>query len=186
MTDSAWGRWMLLFTLMDLGFVGYQSVVRPDRTARTRAAALYGTADRYEKAERFDDAVRVYESILEGCATAPTAPRAAWSLAQIQTRKRFRPDEARVTLRNLLEAYPQSDLAPQAASNLAFLESHADHEDEPLRRWLRASEANRAGNSSAATEILTSLLRDYPDAAIRPQAEKILAQLARNGSRIPQ
>ncbi|MBI5441687.1 MAG: outer membrane protein assembly factor BamD [Deltaproteobacteria bacterium] len=137
------------------------------------------SADSLFKQEKWEEAAGAYKTFTE---LHPTHPKAAYAqynrglaylkLAQKEDRDQTGTRNAAEAFQKLLNAYPASEFTEDARKRLAQArETLASHELHVARYYVRRKKYD------AAVERIQVLLRNYPDAAVVPEAWKLVAEL---------
>ncbi len=136
-------------------------------------------ADMAYQEEKFEEAAALYRSFEELHPTHPKVPYALFQrglsyleLSQPPERDQSQTRNAAEALQKLLYAYPKSAYADQARDRLVEVRLRlAQHEMHVARYYIRRKKLQ------AALGRLQGLVADYPDTALRAEAEELAADV---------
>jgi tetratricopeptide (TPR) repeat protein len=171
-------RIVIMAAIMNLATTGYLLFGRPDLTVREGSEKLFLAAAALEKKGEYKKAAELYETIFYDMSVTLIAPRAGERLADIYRRRLNDVEKAREVLRDAA-AFQGSAYANAAAKDLAFMDAHWDADGSALKMWYDASNTYRSGTKAEALALLEKLIKDKPDASIRPVAMIRAAKIAK-------
>lgn len=158
------------------------------RCARPAAAALFAALwllllpATAAAAEKEEPPPQPYERLLQAIraqTAQDTVGNGAFALAmQVYEAGRF--DEAVGKLGEFVRLYPRNLALTEALETILLIRSNREFKDEPLRLYIAAEAARRAGHPDSAAALVHAGLERYPGAKIRDRWNFLLAELARD------
>lgn len=87
-------------------------------------------------------------------------------------------DKAVEKLREFVQHYPRNLALTEALETILLIHSNREYKDEPLRIYVAAQAARRAGHPDSAAALARAGLARYPGAKLRDHWNFLLAELA--------
>jgi TolA-binding protein len=100
--------------------------------------------------------------------------------AGMQAYEAGRFDEAVQELGQFVQLHPRNLAVTEALETILLIRSNREFKDEPLRIYVAAEAARRAGHPDSAAALARSGLAKFPGAKIRDRWNFLLAELARD------
>lgn len=169
---------VIMVGLMNVATTSYILVGRPDLAVRESSEKVFLVAMDLERQGKFKEAADLYERIFYDMSVTLVAPQAGARLADIYRRRLFDVEKARKVLREAA-AYKESAYAEEAAKDLVFMDTHWGKDGSALKDWYQASHKYRTGDKRGSLAQLQQLIKDQPDASLRPIAMVRAAKIAK-------